>query len=377
MERPNSSKLATAGRRSGFTLVELMTVITVIGLLVAILLPVIQRVRENARDTQCKSNLKQLAQGLIQYSTSSPSGSYCSGAWDWKRDGAVTQVGWVADLVNHGILPGDLLCPSSPARLSRVYHELLTMDGAANTCADSLGRGDQFLPDGTVVKNPCRQLAGATNKGEILNDLLLLKGFNTNYATSWFLVRSEVNIDPRGALVNSNTGCALNQRERSCTVGPLTTSRVGGGRAPANTVPILGCASLSDEGEHMLSEKVGEYDVDTLLADSYTTGPRDKTTLAAPTITGGGVGARAWFGPWNGTLQDFRAFGPIHGSKKKGSCNIAFLDGAVKVFVDENGDELLNNGFPQSTRSGFQDDVIELPLTEVHSLWSMDPARIP
>lgn len=377
MDRRNSSKSRAAGCRRGFTLVEMLTVITVIGLLVALLLPVVQRVRENARDTQCKSNLRQLAQGLIQYSTSSPSAMYCSGAWDWKRDGAVSQVGWVADLVNHGILPGDLLCPSSPARLSRVYRELLTMDGAANTCADSLGTGDVTLPDGTLLKNPCRQLAGASNKGDVLQELMFLKGFNTNYATSWFLVRSEVNIDPRGDLINKNNGCAKNQRERSCTVGPLTTYRVGGGRVPANTVPMLGCAALADKGEHMLPEMVGEYDIDTLLADSYTSGPRDKNTLGVPSIGGSGVGARVWFGPWNATLQDYRAFGPIHGSKKKGSCNIAFLDGAVKVFVDENGDEFLNNGFPESTSSGFQDAAVELPPTEVHSLWSMDPARIP
>ena len=193
----------------------------IIGLLLAILLPVLNRVRESARDTQCKSNLRQLGQGLIQYSTSSSTGQYCTGAWDWKRDGAVSQVGWVADLVNHGILPGDLLCPSSQFQMSRVYHELLTMDAASNTCADSLGGKDQLMPDGTVVPNPCRQLAGMSDKGTYLQEHMLLKGFNTNYATSWFLVRTEVDIDNRGVLVNKNGGCATNQRERSCTVGPL------------------------------------------------------------------------------------------------------------------------------------------------------------
>ena len=68
---------------------------------------VLVRVRENARDSTCKSNLRQLGIGFMQNSTRT--GYLCSGAWDWKRDGAVTDVGWVADLVHQGTRSGDLL----------------------------------------------------------------------------------------------------------------------------------------------------------------------------------------------------------------------------------------------------------------------------
>ena len=363
------------GRPTGFTLVELMVCISVIALLIAILLPVLQRVRESARDTQCKSNLRQIGQGLTQFSSSASTGEYCTGAWDWQRDGSVTDVGWVADMISQGTPIGELLCPSSPYRLSRVYHQLLTMDPETNVCADSLGRPDVVLPDGTSAPNPTRVLSGATDRGPIIDELLFQKNYNTNYAASWFLVRSDVYIDNRGAMVNKKPSCATNVRERNCTVGPLTTARVGG-RVASNTIPIMACANAAGLTESLLPEKIGEFEKGTFLADSFSAGPRDPVTLDAPVITSTAFGPTAWFGPWNNTLQDYRAFGPVHGGKRRGTCNIVFVDGSVKAFTDENGDGFLNNGFPASTATGFADAVVELQPAEIHSSWSLDSSRL-
>ncbi len=70
----------------GFTLVELLVVITIIGILIALLLPAVQSAREAARHAQCKNNLRQI--GIAAMSHVTAQGHYPTGGWGWS---------WVGD----------------------------------------------------------------------------------------------------------------------------------------------------------------------------------------------------------------------------------------------------------------------------------------
>lgn len=370
--------------QAGFTLVEMLVVISIIGILAAILLPALGVAREEARRATCRNNLKQIGTGLHAYANTQPSKSFCSGNFDWERDGAVTEIGWVADLVKSGIVTGQMLCPTNNARISESFNTLLQVNLGYSNCVDRDGGNPRQLPDGTFDRNACREIledslaAGTPARHAIVESRIYTKGYNTNYVATWFLVRGGVSLNASGNPSPANAMCATatpDVLERTYCLGPLKQAYLDSSKAPGMLVPILGDAR--SEGAP-LAETIGALQAGEPTAVTMTAGPKKRAIDTGDTVyrtpsfppNYSREGANGWWKVWNrDVIQDYRNIDPLH----RGSANILFADGSVRDFYDQNADRLLNNGFiTDGGQGGFANADIELKEDEVFSLYSLD-----
>ena len=109
----------------GFTLIELLVVIAIIAILAAILFPVFQKVRENARRTACLSDEKQVGLAGMQYTQDNdesivPGALQSPGLVDWQGNGA--DINWRSLLYPYIKSVGVFRCPSNPNADPKVNH---------------------------------------------------------------------------------------------------------------------------------------------------------------------------------------------------------------------------------------------------------------
>jgi prepilin-type N-terminal cleavage/methylation domain-containing protein len=145
--------------KAGFTLVELLVAISIIGLLMAMLLPAVQAAREAARKLQCQNNVKQLALACLHHENAT--GRFpCNGwGWSWTAD---------ADRGNDWRQPACWLYNILPHIEQQSLHDLGLGKGDWNSPEKMAANIERLTVPVPVFYCPTRRLATAYPISELL-----------------------------------------------------------------------------------------------------------------------------------------------------------------------------------------------------------------
>jgi prepilin-type N-terminal cleavage/methylation domain-containing protein/prepilin-type processing-associated H-X9-DG protein len=368
--------------RRGFTLIELLVTIAIIGILLGLLLPNLAAVQTTAKAATALSHIQAFGKAFLDHATLDREGRLSTGAFDHYRDGDITKVGWVADLVNTKFVnPAKNLDPVSRGKISEEF-------AFATGALDGHGKLNVIRwtaavkADGTTVDLADEDdFHGTAYFGA--TQTVWDSGYNTNFATTWHFSRGDNNISATSGAGAYSVDASPHDDggdPEMCPLdgdGPLSTAHLADptGLTSADKIAIMGPAQVGnhdhDHGEdhgggHGHSEQDVILDADkaaTLNAFADPTGRKRPAKLGDPLVEGMTDGPEATVAasldtPWDDgdgvrkahTLADIA---PIHKAKRwlvnanaadgrlfrmvGGSAPILFADGHAARISDTGG----------------------------------------
>ncbi len=315
----------------GFTLVELLVVITIIGILIGLLLPAVQSAREAARRLQCQNNLKQL--GLAMITHESAFGYYPGGGWgsSWTGDpdrgsGMRQPGGWT-----YSILP----------YLEQQALYDLGRDNQRDTVTDAQRDGalQRAKTPVTVFNCPTRRRPALYTKSvprpAHRNSRQLLQGAVVDYAANAGSIYQGGYCTPSGGPASISAAASFNW-ETECNISQ------GNGISYVQSETTVGAVRDGTSNTYLVGEKH-------VQPNRYSDGS-DKGDDDDP-FSGCSADTYRWCVPLTPQVDTPHAsdlyFGIWRfGSAHSGVCNFVFCDGSVKPIsysIDATTHSLLGN----------------------------------